>query len=121
VKPDFKKLKDKLREGCAAQKEFAAYLKEETAAFQETVIDQLELIKAAKEARIAAIKQTPLYKKYNNTKLSFSFMLAKFQKKYPTITTYDMRRKLGRTNWYRMRYAGPAYEIKRVFKLKKWY
>jgi hypothetical protein len=121
VKPEFKKLKEKLKEASAAHKEFDAYLNEEAVAFKETVMEQLEIVKAAKEVRMASVKQSALYKKYNRMKMSFTLMLARFQKKYPNITNYSIRRKLGRTNWYRIRYAGPAHEMKRKFNLRKWY
>jgi AAA15 family ATPase/GTPase len=115
-----KTLKEKSRELSAARKEFEKHLREELVAFQEVALPQLEAIKALKDTRMSAVTQSPQYKDFNKKKISFSLMLGKFQKKYPTIPTYCIRRKFG-SNYYSHRYSTPFFMLKRKFRLRKWY
>ena len=121
VKPHFKNLKKKLKEVAQAQKEFDTYLKEEFTAFEESVVEQLEAIKTLKETRVNLIKGSTQFKRLNSAKLSFSFMFAKFQKKYPTIPTACLRHKMGSKMLWRLRYNSAICLLKRKFRLRKWY
>jgi hypothetical protein len=120
AKPDLKKLKEKSREVSAARKEFDTHLKEEFVAFQEMALPQLEGIKALKDARMSAVKQSPEYKGFNSKKMAFSQMFAKFQKKYPTIPRSCLRQKIG-TNCFNYRYSSSLMMLRRKFRLRKWY
>jgi AAA15 family ATPase/GTPase len=120
AKPDMKKLKEKSREMSAARKELDKHLKEEFVAFQETVLPQLEGIKALKQARLNTIKQSPEYKAFNSKKMSFSQLFAKFQKKYPTIPRSCVRNKVGRI-CFCYRYNSSLMMMQRKFRLRKWY
>ena len=120
AKPDLKKLKEKSREMSAARKELEKHLTEEFAAFQETALPQLESIKALKDARLSAIKQSPQYKAFTSKKTSFTFMFGKFQKKYPTIPSCCVREKIGR-NSFCYRYNSSLNMLRRKFRLRKWY
>ena len=122
LKPHVKSLKKKVREVGQAQKEFDTYLKDEFTAFEESVLPQLEAIKTLKETHINLVKASPQFKRLNNAKLSFSFMYGKFQKKYPTIPTRSLQKKIsgGRMLW-RMRHNSAALLLKRKFRLRKWY
>jgi len=120
AKPDLKKLKEKSKEVSLARKQLEQHLKEEFEAFQEIALPQLEAIKALKDTRLAAIKQSPEYKTFNSKKQSFSLMFAKFQKKYPTISRRCLRQKIG-VNCFRWRYNSSPYMVRRKFRLKKWY
>ena len=120
AKPDMKKLKEKSKELSAARKELDKHLKEEFAAFQETALPQLEAIKTLKDARIAAIKQSPQYKAFSSKKTSFTLMFGKFQKKYPTIPRSCIREKIG-SNLFCYRYNSSLNMVRRKFRLRKWY
>ena len=122
VKPHVKNLKKKLKEAAQAQKEFDTYLNEEFTAFEESVVEQLEAIKTLKETRINLIKESTQFKRLNSAKLSFSFMFAKFQKKYPTIPACCVRHKMGSGKMvWKMRYNSAAFLLKHKFRLRKWY
>lgn len=120
AKPDMKKLKEKSREMSAARKELDKHLKEEFTAFQEMALPQLEAVKALKEARVNAIKQSPEYKAFNAKKMSFSQLFAKFQKKYPTIPRSCVRNRIGRI-CFCYRYNSSLMMMQRKFRLRKWY
>jgi len=120
AKLDMKKLKKKSREMSAARKELDKHLKEEFTAFQEAALPQLEAVKALKEARVNAIKQSPEYKAFNTKKMSFSQLFAKFQKKHPTIPRSCVRDKIGRTSFC-YRYNSSLMMMQRKFRLRKWY
>jgi hypothetical protein len=119
AKPDLKKLKEKSKELSAAHKEFDKHLKEEFESFHEIALPQLEAIKTLKEARITAVKQSPQYKAFMSKKTSFTQMFSRFQKKYPTIPRYCLRRRIG-DNLRRYHYNSPICILRRKFRLKKW-
>jgi hypothetical protein len=122
LKPHVKNLKKKLKEIGEAQKEFDRRLNEEFTVFEESVLPQLEAIKTLKENHISTMKGTAEYKRLNSAKISFSFMYTKFQKKYPTISTCSLRKKMGRGRMlWKMRYNSVAFLLKRKFRLRKWY
>lgn len=120
AKPDLKKLKEKSKEVSAARKELEKHIKQEFDAFQEVALPQLEAIKALKDARLAAVKQSPQYKAFTSKKTSFTFMFGKFQKKYPTIPRSCVRDRIGR-NAFCYRYASSMGMLRRKFRLRKWY
>ena len=120
AKPDLKKLKEKSKEMSAARKDLEKHINDEFAAFHEAALPQLEAIKVLKDARIAAVKQSPQYKAFTSKKTSFTFMFGKFQKKYPTIPRYCVHEKIGRTAFC-YRYNSSLNMVRRKFRLRKWY
>jgi hypothetical protein len=120
VKPDVKNLKEKIKAVGSASKEFDALVKEEFVAFEESVLPQLEAIKTLKENRIAAIRQTTVYKKFQKAKAAFTYAYSAFQKKHD-IPTCCLRQKIGSSKLvWRLRYLTPLLILRRKFRLRKW-
>jgi hypothetical protein len=122
IKPKVLQLKKKLSELSTASTAFDRFVKSEAAQFEESIKEQLEWIRAAKAAKLAQVKAAPEYKTMNSRKISFNFLLGKFEKNYPTIPRSCVRNKIGRSSFMRRRRFWSSLNLlKRKFSLRKWY